>query len=139
MSRVKIDNLHACIAVANLEESIRWYCDILGFRVMQQHDFAEFHAKLAFLESNGIEIELVESENCTQLRRLNPPIEHVRVQGISQLSFRVHRIEEALSWAQEHSIEIALDLVNAEPLQLKAFFIRDNEGNLIEFIERYGN
>lgn len=29
------------------------------------------------------------------------------------------------------------DLVHAVPLRLKAFFIRDNEGNPIESIQRY--
>jgi methylmalonyl-CoA/ethylmalonyl-CoA epimerase len=59
------------------------------------------------------------------------------MQGISQLSFRINNIEEVFARAQRRSIPIALELVNAEPLKFKAFFIRDHEGNLIEFIERY--
>jgi len=132
-----IDNLHACIAVANLDESVNWYRNVLGFEPIQRQDFPELSSRVVFLESNGVELELVESKHFTPARRPDPPTNHVLTQGISQLSFRVNNIEEVLEQVKNRSIPTALDLVDAKQLRLKAFFIRDNEGNLIEFIERY--
>jgi catechol 2,3-dioxygenase-like lactoylglutathione lyase family enzyme len=132
-----INNLHACIAVGNLEESINWYRDVLGFQVLQRRDFPELSARVVFLESNGVEIELVESQDFTSFQRPDPPKNHVLTQGISQLSFRVNNIEEVFERVKKRSISVALELVDAEPLKFKAFFIRDREGNLIEFVERY--
>ncbi|TSA13419.1 MAG: hypothetical protein D4R73_00960 [Deltaproteobacteria bacterium] len=134
---VTINNLNACIAVAHLDASINWYREVLGFEVLQRQDFPEFAARVAFLESKGVEIELVESRDFTPAPRPDPPKNHVLTQGISQLSFRVKNIEEIFARVKSRSIRVALDLVNAAPLKFKAFFIRDLEGNLIEFIERY--
>jgi methylmalonyl-CoA/ethylmalonyl-CoA epimerase len=132
-----INNLHACIAVGNLEESINWYRDVLGFQILQRRDFPELSARVVFLESNGVEIELVETKDFTSFQRPDPPQNHVLTQGISQLSFRVNNIEEVFERVKNRFIPVALELVNAEPLKFKAFFIRDHEGNLIEFVERY--
>jgi catechol 2,3-dioxygenase-like lactoylglutathione lyase family enzyme len=132
-----IDGLHACLAVANLEASVDWYRRVLGFEVLQQRDFPELAARIVFLASRGAELELVEREPFTPFRRPDPPTNHLQTQGISQLSFRVHHIEAILEEVRRRSIPVVLDLVDAKPLKLKAFFIRDNDGNLIEFIERY--
>ena len=132
-----IDNLHACLAVGDLEASARWYGDVLGFAVRQRQDFPELGARLVFMESHGVELELVQSAHFMPARRPDPPADHVAEQGISQLSFRVRDIEGVLEKVRARSIPVAMDLVDAAPLKLKAFFIRDNEGNLIEFIERY--
>ena len=90
---VTIDKLHACIAVAHLDETIEWYHEVLGFEVVQRHDFQEFASRVVYLESNSIQIELVESKNFTSYQRPDPP-NHVLTQGISQLSFRVNNIDE---------------------------------------------
>jgi methylmalonyl-CoA/ethylmalonyl-CoA epimerase len=132
-----IDNLHSCIAVSNLEESVRWYCDILGFHVLQRHDFLDFSSRVVYLELNGVELELVESKEIKEFKRPDPPVGHVGLQGISQLSFRVKNLNEALDRAKERSVQIVFGPVTVDIFRLKAFFVRDSEGNLIEFTERY--
>lgn len=133
---IEIDNLHACISVANLDESIDWYQKVFGFKVFQRGEFPEFSTRIVYLGLKGVEIELVESSGSMTFRRPDPPIEHVMTQGISQLSFRVTNIEDVARRLKSHSIPIVFGPINADSLDLKAFFIRDNEGNLIEFIER---
>ena len=132
-----IDSLHACLVVENLPASVEWYRHVLGFDVLQSQDFPEMGAHVVFLGSHGVELELVESENFIPARRPDPPIEHIRTQGISQLSFRVDDLETILERARSRNVQVALGLVDAKPLRLKAFFIRDNDGNLLEFVERY--
>ncbi|MEI6705816.1 MAG: VOC family protein [Methylococcales bacterium] len=133
---VTIDRLHACIVVKNMEASINWYHDLLGFNVIQQYVFSD-SVRVAYLELNGVEIEFVENKNIKSFIRSDPPTEHVAIQGISQLSFRVDNLCNVMESLDKQSIKIVYGPVDAEALKLKALFIRDNEGNLLEFIQRY--
>lgn len=54
--------LHTMLRVGNLEASIRFYCDILGMKLLRQQDFPEGKFTLAFVgygdESSNSVIEL---------------------------------------------------------------------------------
>ncbi|MFM2304056.1 MAG: hypothetical protein RLZZ135_1466 [Cyanobacteriota bacterium] len=54
--------LHTMLRVGNLEASIRFYCDILGMKLLRQQDFPEGKFTLAFVgygdESTNSVIEL---------------------------------------------------------------------------------
>lgn len=133
---IEIDNLHTCISIVNLDESINWYQNVLGFKVVQHLEYPNFSTRGVFLESHGIEIELVESKGLIRSMRQDPPLRHLLIQGISQLSFRVRDLEDAAERLKRRSISIVFGPAESKELKLKAFFIRDNDGNLIEFVER---
>ena len=128
---VTLNGLHVCIAVKNLDTSIEWYCQVLGFNVLQQKNFPELSARMVYLESQGVEIELVESKNIKSFERSAPPIAHLGIQGISQLSFRVNDLSTTMEQLKGFAIDILFGPVDAQELKLKAIFIRDNEGNII--------
>jgi methylmalonyl-CoA/ethylmalonyl-CoA epimerase len=134
---IAIDNLHACIAVENLEESIDWYRNVMGFNVFQRADYPDYSTRGAFLKSKGVELELVESKTVLRSRRQDPPFGHLTTQGISQLSIRVSDLAGVAERLKSRSIPIVFGPAKSSELRLEAFFIRDNEGNLIEFIERF--
>jgi len=54
--------LHTMIRVGNLEESIKFYCDILGMKLLRQKDYPDGKFTLAFVgygeESDNTVIEL---------------------------------------------------------------------------------
>ena len=54
--------LHTMLRVGNLEESIRFYCDVLGMKLLRQEDFPDGKFTLAFVgygdESDHTVIEL---------------------------------------------------------------------------------
>lgn len=41
--------LHTMLRVGNLEESVRFYCDVLGMRLLRQSDYPEGKFTLAFV------------------------------------------------------------------------------------------
>lgn len=136
---LKVDNLNACLAVSDIKASAQWYAQTLGFELHQEMDFPELSASVAFLRAGGAELELVASAGFVAQRRPPPPVEHVATQGLTQLSFRVKGLGELAERVRSRGVSIVFGPVEAPALQLRAFFIRDNEGNLIEFIERYGS
>lgn len=54
--------LHTMIRVANLEESLKFYCEVLGMKLLRQKDYPDGKFTLAFVgygdESNNTVIEL---------------------------------------------------------------------------------
>ncbi len=131
-----INNLSVCIVVSNLDETAKWYRDVLGFKVAKALDTPELSMRIAFLELNGIILELVEMGNFIPDKRPDPP-EYLNKQGVSQLSFRVDNLEAVLQLVKSRNLELTWDIVTNEKLKMKAFLMRDNEGNLIEFIEDF--
>ena len=131
-----VKNLSLSIAVQSLEETASWYEEQLGFEIVQRRDFPEYGTRIAFLETNGIRIELIEDQHWSPLLRPDPP-QHTTIQGVSQITFEVDDIEEAIRRVKSRPITIAWDLTVVEDLRLKEFFIRDNEGNIVQFIEYF--
>ena len=136
LTPLTISSLHACISVADLDATTSWYQDVLGFEIFQQHNYPDYAVRVVYMKSQGVELELVETQGSTLCRRDDPPAGHVALRGISQLSFRVDNAEQAAEQLKKRSINITFGPIHAAEFTLNAFFIRDNEGNLIEFIER---
>jgi len=133
---LQISPLHACLSVADLNAATIWYRDTLGFEIFQRHEYPDYAVRVAYMKSNNVELELVETKNSMPCRRDDPPAGHVTLRGISQLSFRVDDAKQAMEQLKNISVKIVFGPVHAPEFNLNAFFIRDNENNLIEFIER---
>ena len=52
---------HGAFRVSNLEESVRFYTEKLGFQKLFSVDSEEFGEKGMFLEYNGARLELIET------------------------------------------------------------------------------
>ncbi|NEQ43027.1 MAG: VOC family protein [Leptolyngbya sp. SIOISBB] len=133
----EVNNISVSFAVKDLDETAKWYQDYLGFRQVLFRDFPEYGTRIVFLEINGISIELIEDQKWTAIARPNPP-QHTTIQGVSQVRFMVDDIEKVVERAKSQpDIEIAWDLIVVEDIGFKEFFIRDNEGNILQFAETF--
>lgn len=132
-----VHNIEVSLAVKDLESTIHWYQQYLGFQEILRRDFPEYGTRIVFLEANGVVIELIEDQKWQAVDRPNPP-QHTTVQGVSQIRFKVHNIEEVVARVKSHpDIQIAWDLIVVEDIGFKEFFIRDNEGNILQFAETF--
>lgn len=129
-----VTQLSACLVVADLEATAEWYRQALGFKIFLQQDFPEYAARVAYLDTGAARIELVESHQFVSAPRPDPPA-HTVAQGVSQLSFWVDNLDAIVARARQQAIPIVFGPVTVPVLGLKACFVRDNEGNLIEFIQ----
>jgi uncharacterized membrane protein/catechol 2,3-dioxygenase-like lactoylglutathione lyase family enzyme len=129
-----LERVSACVAVADLGKALAWYADALGFTPVRAAEFPELPARVAYVEGHGARLELAETRPSTPARRPDPPA-HGRVQGISQLTFYVDDLDKVVAWAEAHQVEVAMWPVAVADLALRAAFIRDCDGNLIEFIQ----
>jgi predicted enzyme related to lactoylglutathione lyase len=131
-----VKHLGVSIAVSNLEATARWYKEQLGFEEVLRREFPEFGTRIVFIETNGVRIELIEDKNWHPINRPDPP-QHTSIQGVSQITFKVDDIQTAIARVKSRPIKIAWDLVIVKDIGFKEFFIRDNEGNIIQFLETF--
>jgi methylmalonyl-CoA/ethylmalonyl-CoA epimerase len=131
-----VDGLaHVGIAVRSLEEAVPRWTRSLGFRHVDTITLDSMGLKIAFLESGGVEIELLEPARPDSVvaRFLEK-----RGEGIHHLSFHVRDIEAALARAAAAGLE----LIDRTPREgshgTKIAFLhpRSMGGVLVEFCER---
>lgn len=87
----KID--HIGIAVKNLEETLKFYQEILGLECVGTEVVEEQKVKVAFLPIGDTEVELLES---TEEDGPIAKFIEKKGEGIQHIAFRVENIEEAI-------------------------------------------
>ena len=124
---------HTAISVPNLEDAIDWYKDVLGFKVERKFPIPTIPAEVAIIKNGDLRIEIFEVPDAAPLpedRRL--PDSDNRTHGNKHIAFTIRNVEK---FSEE------LKTRGADIVWVKRFdhganiFIRDNSGNLIEFVE----
>ena len=122
------------ISVSNLEESVKWYTENLGFEPVKRLDLPEVQFRVAILEYQGFGVELIEVKGSTKnpLAWNEPGPQH-RIQGIVHFAFRVNDLERDRESLSRQGARFACEPTVLEGLGIRYFHIFDNDGNLIEF------
>ncbi len=129
----KVD--HIGIAVSNLEETIKFYTNVLGLKLEGVEVVEDQRVKVAFLPVGDTEIELLES---TEPDGPIAKFIEKKGEGIQHIAFRVEDIEEALSSMREKGIR----LIDEKPrygaggAQIAFLHPKSTHGVLIELCER---
>jgi methylmalonyl-CoA/ethylmalonyl-CoA epimerase len=128
----KVRPHHVGISVPDLEASIKWYHDMLGFEVAKRMEMGGSSAKLAFVKNGDFYIELFEVQGASPLpdaRR--EPNEDLKTHGTKHLCLVVDDLPKVAAILREKGVDIARD-GSARPGG--PVFIRDNAGTLIEIV-----
>ncbi len=129
----KVD--HIGIAVSNLEESIKFYQDVLGLELHGTEVVEEQKVKVAFLPVGDTEVELLEAT------APDSPIAkfiEAKGQGVQHIAFRVDDIEAALEDMKAKGIR----LIDEKPrygaggARIAFLHPKSTNGVLIELCER---
>lgn len=115
------------ITVKNLEESLNFYKEILGFKEVRRMNPME-GVKIAFLEDeNSGTIELIENEEISKAY-------DVLKESMLSIGFGVENINEKIDELKNKKINIIRGPIEV-PDGSKLAFIKDPNGIEIEFIE----
>jgi methylmalonyl-CoA/ethylmalonyl-CoA epimerase len=124
---------HGGISVPDLEAAITWWRDVLGFEVERRFPIPAIPAEVAILRNGPLHIELFEVPGAQPLppqRRM--PDTDVHTHGNKHIAFAVHSVKEFAAELQRRGADVVW--VKEMP-QGANIFIRDNAGNLVEFVQ----
>jgi methylmalonyl-CoA/ethylmalonyl-CoA epimerase len=126
---------HGGVSVPDLEAAIRWYHDILGFDVEQRFEIPKARAHVAMIKRGPLRMELFEVQDAAALpqdRRL--PDRDLQTHGNKHVCFGIKSVREAEQELRAKGVDIVF--VGGLKGMPPNIFLRDNSGNLIEFIEQ---
>lgn len=126
---------HVGISVADLEASVVWYREMLGFSVDKVVDVPDDIGRVALMSHGDFRLELFEIPGAAPLpddRRY--PDRDLRTQGVKHVAYAVPDVATLLADLKSRGVEIAWDMAVHDGFTVA--FVRDNSGNLVELIER---
>lgn len=129
----KVD--HIGVAVANLDETLKFYTDALGLELHGTETVAEQKVKVAFLPVGDTEIELLES---TEPDGPIAKFIEAKGQGIQHIAFRVDDIEKALEDMKAKGVRLIDEKPRYGAGGAKIAFLhpKSTNGVLIELCQR---
>ena len=124
---------HAGISVPDLDAAIDWYQRVLGFELERRFDIEAAGAKAAFLEKNGLRIEVFQVAGAAALpaERRHPPSD-LKTHGNKHVAYQVADVDAFLADVTARGADVAFVVREAFG---KGCFLRDCAGNLVEFVE----
>ena len=126
----KLKPHHVAINVADIEASISWYCDVLGFAVARRNFIPNLESQNALLTNGDFNIEIFQHERII----LRPEGESdqapgTETVGFRQMAFAVDDLRALTAALKEKGASITRERPDGTVL-----FVRDNSGNVLEFV-----
>lgn len=133
MSYKDIKPLHVAISVPDINASVKWYSDMLGFSFDRNVDIPGLPFKIAFIKKGDFEIEIFQHINTIAMppERLHPNTDN-QTQGTKHMCFYSTNVSALLSELKAKGVDVIIGPQQIEDTVMG--FIRDNSGNCIEFI-----
>lgn len=126
---------HVGISVANLQESVDWYVEMLGFelvRPLSPNPGSEM--SIALLRRGNFNIELFQIDGAAPLPEYRrDPSADLRVHGLAHFAFRVDDARAVLAELESKGVEVVFGPNESDNSIF--FFVADNSGNAFEFIQ----
>jgi methylmalonyl-CoA/ethylmalonyl-CoA epimerase len=121
---------HWGISVPDLEESIAWYTEMLGFREERRFEIPPAKARAAIIRHGELEVELFEVVGASPLppERSVPNLD-LKAHGIKHVALAVENRELLFEFLSCRGVDVIYR-------GIKGAFILDNAGNIIELMER---
>ncbi len=126
------------ISVRNLDRSVAWYRDVLGFRQTERMNFANDGIAVALLDANGFRLELVEKRGSVAPSLCTDVSNPAQLLGMGKLAFMVDDAASLERDLKARGTTFVVDLRDDPKHGQRAFIVKDNDGNWIEFFEQTG-
>lgn len=127
--------LHVGISVYDMEQSLTWYREVLGFQLAKDDGYVpQLDAHICFVEKDGFQLELFQYKAPRPLPEYRTlPNTDIRTVGTKHVAFEVPDMEAMREHLQSKGVEIVHEVFMSGDHVL---FIRDCNGVLIELIQK---
>lgn len=121
---------HVAITVRDMERSVGFYRDLLGFEVLGQLFLNEGTLKIVYLQSGAVRVELFEFRGQDAETAVGVPD---TVGGFKHLALQTDDVDGVAARLKAAGTEFTLEPLDAVGRVRLAFF-RDPDGNLLELV-----
>lgn len=125
---------HVGVSVADMDASLAWWKETLGFTLERRYILESIPSEIAIIRNGALHVELfrVPKPEAKAPQR-SIPDDDVRTLGNKHIAFSTADVRAVVERLRAKGTDIVWvkDLPNGRA----AAFIRDNEGNLIEFVQ----
>jgi len=123
------------IALSTPDASVaaRWYQDKLGFHLVKEGQMGK-DLRFALLQYGDNILELIQNPEAQPLVKAVPGIKDpFEIYGIFKTGFTVHNLDDVFTDLKQGGVMVDFNITQLNDLGLRAFGIRDMDGNLIQF------
>ena len=136
MSKNVVKVLHVGISVSDMERSLKWYDEVLGFSEKLKDDYVPpLGARICFIRGcGGFEIELFQYDEPKAIPedRLKPNSD-LQTIGTKHAAFEV----DDMAALKAHFVACGVDIAHEVTMDGESvMFVRDPDGCLLEFIQK---
>jgi methylmalonyl-CoA epimerase len=126
---------HIGVAVENLNEAVKLYCESLGLEIEGTEEVKEQRVKVAFIPVGETRIELIES---TDPNGIIAKFIERRGEGIHHIALEVDHIEDALKKLKETGVQLIDEKPRIGAHKMKIAFLhpKSTKGVLLELCEK---
>ena len=128
------------LSVSNLDETLKWYGEKLGFTVVRRVEIPQNSLRIAFIELNDFQLEVIEFKQSVSFDRLQkqyPSVDdRAKIQGMTKLAFMVDDIEGAAAKLRVKGARFERPISDDKESGTKWFIVTDNDGNWIQFFQK---
>ncbi|MGI4821648.1 MAG: VOC family protein [Janthinobacterium lividum] len=123
--------------VSDLEKTIQWYGDTLGFEVLNRVSFAAIGAQVAFLQKADVRLEVLQAPGGFRISEMfaDAPA-HLLPIGNKVLVLQVNDLHTATLELEEKGVTFAWKEVDLTGDGIFSTMIRDSDGNFINIFQR---
>src|SRR5689334_16447601 len=121
------------LSVADIDASVKWYCDLLGFAILSQGASPDGSTRFALLRRNNDLVEIVQRKSA-----VHPPSMPDRSHewGIFKTGFWVEDLRAMESTLREKGAVFSHGIVTPRGANYQTFAVKDPDGNIVQF---FGN
>ena len=120
--------LHTCINVTDLERSLKFYDQILGFKLERRQEVPENNAEMAFINDG--------SGGAIELTHWRDKPDYVEGDQLDHIAVEVSNVNDAIEEFRAKGVKIAKEPFSLAGSSLKLAFIQDPDGVWIELISK---
>lgn len=118
------------ISVEDIDASVAWYEQVLGFTTHERYEFPDDGMRMAFLHNSGFELELIELAGAASYDAPNADNPSTR-RGFNKLAFHTQNIDARYAHVNDVGAKVHTALRDSQRLG-RYFIVLDPDGNWIQ-------
>jgi len=123
------------IQVNNIDNSIAWYKDYLGFLVLERKEFREYGMRIAILQMGDFKLELVDNEKALSRNSVLKENEAEDITGFAKVTFTIDNVDSLYGTLKSKGAKFAITLRDSNINPKEEFFIvLDCDNNWLQFV-----